>query len=50
MMLYLCSTATAGQVQVLENPIRENIVPDFESVFFQVLAVKEVARMGVREE
>ena len=27
MMLYLGSTATAGQVQVLENPIRENIVP-----------------------
>ena len=27
MMLYLGSTATAGQVQVLENLIRKNIVP-----------------------
>ena len=51
MMLYLGSTATTGQVQVLENPIRENIVLVLNLFSFRCwLAVKEVARMGVREE
>ena len=50
MMLYLGSTATAGQVQVLENSIRENMVPVLNRFSVTGAGCEEGARMRVRKE